>query len=110
VAAILTLGFYHAWLLDVVGAQRVRADKLLGSAADTLPAQHPVAQIAKSLLQATSYEVNVSQIMTMSYFTGQIISHCSCAVMHFALTLLAENLNQVFNLEESLKEMGVKRG
>ena len=52
-ATILTQGFYHAWLLDVVGAQRDRADKLLGSAADTIPTQHPVAQITKSLLQAT---------------------------------------------------------
>jgi len=52
-ATILTQGFYHAWLLDVVGAKRDYADKLLGSAADTFPTQHPVAQITKSLLQAT---------------------------------------------------------
>jgi len=52
-ATILTHGFYHAWLLNVVGAQRDRADKLLGSAADTLPTQHLMAQITKSLLQAT---------------------------------------------------------
>jgi len=50
---ILTQEFYHDWLLDVVGAQRGHADKLLGSAADTLPTQHPVARITKSLLQAT---------------------------------------------------------
>jgi len=29
---------------------------------------------------------------------------------NFAVILIAENLNQIFNLEESLKEMGVKRG
>ena len=56
-ATILTQGFYHTWLLDVVGTQRDRADKLLGSAADILPTQHPVAQITKSLLQATSCRV-----------------------------------------------------
>jgi hypothetical protein len=34
----------------MVGAQRGRTDKFLGSAADTLPAQQSVAQITKSLL------------------------------------------------------------
>ena len=29
---------------------------------------------------------------------------------NFVVILLAENLNQIFNLEESLKEMGIKRG
>jgi hypothetical protein len=38
----------------MVGAQRDRTNKFLGSAADTLPAQHPVAQITKSLLQTTA--------------------------------------------------------
>ena len=53
-AAILTQEFYHAWLLDVVGAQMDRADKLLGSAADAFTTQHPVARITKPLLQAAS--------------------------------------------------------
>ncbi len=56
-ATILTQGFYHDWLLDVVDTKRDCADKLLGSAADTLPVQHPVAKITKSLLQATSCKV-----------------------------------------------------
>jgi hypothetical protein len=45
-----------------VGAQRDRADKLLGSTADTLTAQHPVAQITKSLLQATSCGVKMENM------------------------------------------------
>ena len=56
-AAIFTQEFYNAWLPDVVGAQIDRADKFLGTAADTFPTQHPMARITKSLFQATHCEV-----------------------------------------------------
>ncbi len=55
-ATLLAQRFYRAWLLDLVGAQRDCADKLLGYAANIVPTQHPVAQITKSLLQATPIE------------------------------------------------------
>ena len=56
-ATVLSYGFYYAWLPDVVGAQRDHADKLLGTAEATFTTQHPVAKIAKSLLQVTTCRV-----------------------------------------------------
>jgi hypothetical protein len=49
----------------MVDAQRNRTDKLLGSAADTLPIQHPVAQITKSLLQAAPCGVKGENMQTI---------------------------------------------